>query len=227
MFSATYVVTCVEGISDDAKKSLLEELDAAGAAIGDCHVAAETVYQQDAQRGDILLEIGFANQDAYEAAKSTDDWQALQDTLADTSRVALCDWAAYGKGAENFTDTTEARCHRVLLMQVREGADPAMLEEAYEASSHMREYVRGFLNSKIAATVESGGHANWDYVFECDYADPMIYFGPYMLHPVHIGYIDRYFEPACEQWVFSPDLYTSVIEVDGPFLANFPDGEQA
>ena len=43
------------------------------------------------------------------------------------------------------------------------------------------------------------------------------------MHPIHITFIDRYFEPACEQWVFTPDLCTSVIEVDGPFLSNYAD----
>ena len=110
-------------------------------------------------------------------------------------------------------------------MHVRDGADSEMVEKAYTSTSHMREYVPGFLNSKVAATVESGGHSTWDYVFECDYADPSVYPGAYIMHPIHIAYVDRFFEPACAQWVFEPDLCTSVIATDAPFLANYPDGE--
>ena len=33
MFSSTFLVTYAQGLTDDAKKSLYEELDAAGAAI--------------------------------------------------------------------------------------------------------------------------------------------------------------------------------------------------
>ena len=225
MFSSTFLITYAQGLTDDAKKSLYGELDAAGAAIGDCHVIGEVLTPATMNPGDVLFEIGFIDQDSYEAAKQTDEWAHLQDTLDDESRVALYDWAAYGKGAENFTDTIQARCHRVLFMHVRDGADPEMVDKAYASTSHMREYVPGFLNSKVSATVESGGHSTWDYVFECDYADPSVYPGAYIMHPIHIAYVDRFFEPACAQWVFEPDLCTSVIATDAPFLANYPDGE--
>ena len=124
MFSSTFLVTYAQGLTDDAKKSLYEELDAAGAAIGDCYVIGEVLTPATMNPGDVLFEIGFIDQDSYEAAKRTDEWAHLQDILDDESRVALYDWAAYGKGAENFTDTMEARCHRVLFMHVRDGADP-------------------------------------------------------------------------------------------------------
>lgn len=108
-------------------------------------------------------------------------------------------------------------------MHVRDGADPAMVEEAYEMSHHMQDFIEGFNNSKIAKTVESEGTTSWDYVFECDYADPSVYAGAYLMHPIHITFIDRYYEPACKEWVFTPDLCTSVIETDGPFLANWAE----
>ena len=139
------------------------------------------------------------------------------------AQVALYQFVAYGDGLFQLTDTERSRGHRVLLMNVREGADPAMVEEAARMSHRMQDFIDGFNNSKVAPVVESEGSNSWDYVFECDYEDPSVYSGAYLMHPIHITFIDRYFEPACEQWVFTPDLCTSVIEVDGPFLANYAD----
>lgn len=223
MFSATFLITFAADLADDQKQALTSDIAALGAALSDVYCIGEVIPAATQNAGDVLFEIGFPNQDAYEAAKQAGEWADLKGILADPAQVALYQFVAYGDGLFQLTDTERSRGHRVLLMNVRDGADPAMVEEAAQMSHRMQDFIDGFNNSKVAAVVESEGSNSWDYVFECDYEDPSVYSGAYLMHPIHITFIDRYFEPACEQWVFTPDLCTSVIEVDGPFLANYAD----
>ena len=221
MFSASFLITC----ADDDASELLEELEGLAAQISQVYIAGEVLDIGGLMNaGDVMLELGFENQDAYEAAKATDAWAQLKDLLADQTSVDHYEFAAYGDdGLLHLTDTTGSRAHRLLFTHVRDGADPAMLEHAFEMMPYMQDSIEGFNNSKISKVVESEGSQSWDYVFECDYADENVYQGPYLTHPVHVTYVDKFFEPIAKEYCFVPFLCTSVIASDGPFLANYAE----
>lgn len=224
MFSASFLVSFAEGMANDQKEALYADLDAFGDTLGEVHVIGSVLTPATMQPGDIMFEMGFQDQASYESAKSSEGWQSLKNLLADSSKVSLYQFAAYGDdGVLHLTDTQSSTCHRLLFTHVRDGADPDMVQHAYEMMPYMQDFVPGFTNSKMSKTVESEGSNTWDYVFECDYKDPSVYPGAYIMRPVHITYIDKFFEPACKEWVFSPDLCTSVIETEVPFLANFAE----
>lgn len=225
MFSASFLITYAEGLGADDQKALLDELNNLAAQISDVFIVGEVLDIGGLMnQGNIMLEIGFESRDAYEAAKDTDAWGALKDTLLDAGVVDHYEFAAYGEdGALHLTDTSESKAHRLLFTHVRDGADPQMLEHAYAMMTTMQDFIEGFNNSKISKVVESEGSQSWDYVFECDYADENVYQGPYLTHPVHVTYIDKFFEPIAKEYCFVPFLCTSVIASDGPFLANYAE----
>lgn len=225
MFSASFLISYAEGLDASGQQALLADIDSVASQLSDVYIAGEVLDIGGLMdQGDIMLEIGFENQDAYEAAKATDAWTALKDLLLDTGRVDHYEFAAYGDdGALHLTDTTESKAHRLLFTHVRDGADPEMLEHAYSMMTTMQDFIEGFNNSKISKVVESEGSQSWDYVFECDYADENVYQGPYLTHPVHVTYIDKFFEPIAKEYCFVPFLCTSVIASDGPFLANYAE----
>ena len=78
----------------------------------------------------------------------------------------------------------------------------------------------GLNNSKISKVVESEGTQSWGYVFECDYSDITVYPNAYLMHPIHLCYVDKFFEPICNEWVFGVYQPTAAIVADGPYLAN-------
>lgn len=227
MFSASFLISYAEGLSADDQAVLLADLEGLAAELSDVFIAGEVLDIGGLMnQGDIMLEIGFENQGAYEAAKATDAWAALKDLLLDAARVDHYEFAAYGDdGLLHLTDTTESKAHRLLFTHVRDGADPEILEHAYQMMPFMQDSIEGFNNSKISKVVESEGTQSWDYVFECDYADENVYQGPYLTHPVHVTYVDKFFEPIAKEYCFVPFLCTSVIASDGPFLANYADVE--
>lgn len=225
MFSATFLITYAEGLAEDKVQELVGRLEADAAALSDVYVLGDVLNEPAATNGNILFEIGFADQEAYEAAKETPEWADIKEAVADTSLVASYEFAAYGDSEGNLkvTETDNGTGHRVLFVSVDPTATEEAVAHALEKQPFMQDFVPGFLNSKLTAVVESEGRERWDYVFECDYADPSVYFAAYMMHPIHITYVDRFFEPACKEQVFISDLCTSLTEVEKPFLANYAE----
>lgn len=135
------MISCAEGLSADDQVVLLADLEGLAAELSDVFIAAEVLDIGGLMnQGDIMLEIGFENQDAYEAAKATDAWVALKDLLLDAARVDHYEFAAYGDdGLLHLTDTTESKAHRLLFTHVRDGADPQMLEHAYQMMPFMQD----------------------------------------------------------------------------------------
>lgn len=224
MFSATFLITYAEGLADDKKAALAERLEGDAAALSDAYVIGDTITASTMNAGDLFFEIGWADQDAYEAAKETPEWADIKEAVTDTSLVAVYDFAAYGDdGNLKVTETENGTGHRCLFMSLDPRATEEQIAHAVEMQPYMQDFVPGFLNSKMSKVVESEGRHTWDYVYECDYADPSVYSAAYMMHPIHITYIDRFFEPACKEQVFDWDLSTSVVEVEKPFLANYAE----
>ena len=42
-----------------------------------------------------------------------------------------------------------------------------------------------------------------------------------MTTPFHFCYIDKFFEPACNEWIVDPGLVTPYVAQEKPFLANY------
>ena len=219
MFSALYMVTFADGVADDQKKSFSDEARAAAAAVSDVNIATETFGVMPG--GDYFAEVGFADQDAYEAKKAESAWTDLQALMHDETRVAATEFAAYGEGTLTLQEKKASGCHRVLMYDLIDDPDPAMVEKMESVMNDMCDHVPGLLNCKFARIVESSGTHDWKYAFECDFDDPSSFTGKYMTTPFHFCYIDKFFEPACDEWVVDPDLRTPFMSQETPFLANF------
>lgn len=222
MFSAVFMATFVEGADDATKDQFTAEAKAAAEAVSPVFLA-DKVYEPPMPGGDFVCEVGFADQAAYEAAKGTEAWAALKALFADSSRIANCEFVAYGDGSLTLQETEHSTCHRILIFSLREGADPAMVEKMEATMNNMTTQVPGLLNCKFARVVESEGTDDWAYAYECDFDDMGTFLGKYMTTPFHFLYIDKFFEPAAGEWVANTNLCTPYFPQEKPFLANFAD----
>lgn len=85
-----------------------------------------------------------------------------------------------------------------------------MLEKMESVMNDMTAHVPGLRNCKLAKVVECSGTDEWAYAYECDFDEPMSFLGKYMSTPFHFLYIDKFFEPACGEWVANPNLVHSL-----------------
>ncbi|WP_302961963.1 Dabb family protein [uncultured Adlercreutzia sp.] len=220
MFSALFAVTFAEGVDDAAKDQFVAEARQAAEAVSSVYLA-DKVLEPPMPGGDFVCEVGFADQAAYEQAKGQASWEALDALMHDGGKVANCEFIAYGEGTLTLQETEESACHRVLFFSLRDGADPAMVEKMESVMNDMTAHVPGLRNCKFAPVVESSGTDEWAYAYECDFDDPMTFLGKYMSTPFHFLYIDKFFEPACGEWVVNTNLCTPYLAQETPFLANF------
>lgn len=220
MFSAVFAVTFAEGMDDAAKDQFVADARTAAAAVSDVFLA-DKVLEPPMPGGDFVCEVGFADQAAYEAAKGSAAWGELKALMTDSSKVANCEFLAYGEGDLRLQEQENSTCHRILFFSIREGADPAMIEKMEAHMNDMADHVPGLRNCKFARVVESEGSDEWAYAYECDFDEPMSFLGKYMSTPFHFLYVDKFFEPACAEWVANVNLCTPYMAQEKPFLANF------
>ena len=190
MFSATFLITYTEGLAEDKVQELVGRLEADAAALSDVYVLGDVLNQPVATNGNILFEIGFADQEAYEAAKEAPEWADIKEAVADTSLVASYEFAAYGDSEGNLkvTETDNGTGHRVLFVSVDPTATEEALAHALEKQPFMQDFVPGFLNSKLSAVVESEGRERWDYRLRVRLCRPLGIFGRLhdAPHPHHL-----------------------------------------
>lgn len=222
MFSAVFMITLAEGLDDAKKAEFAGSLASLAQAISPVYLAEPTL-EPPMPGGDYFCELGFKDEAAYAAAKLTQEWQALQSLLDDTQTVGRYEFVAYGEGDFRFQETEHSTCHRVLIFSLIEDADPKMIEKMEAFTCGMVDFVPGLRNCKLAKVIESTGSFDWAYAFECDFDEPGSFLGKYMTTPYHFTYVDKFFEPACNEWIVDPGLCTPYCAQEKPFLANFSE----
>ena len=221
MYSAVFMITYSESAEDNAKLSKKEFLIKIAETISKVNIAGD-VLPYAFGGGDLFLEIGFENKDAFQTGKETTAWNELLAALADSDVIDHYEYVAYGEGRMNITSDT-AGCHRVLIFEIIPDAKPEHLEKMERIMPDMCLYIPGLLNCKLAKVDEYSGTMKWGYAFECDYDDPMTFLTNYNYRPYHWANVDKFFEPACTEWVADPNLCTPYIAAETAFLTNYSE----
>lgn len=219
MFSSVFMITFAENSAEVERGTLKSDLRELAEKISPVNISGD-VLPYAFGGGDFFMEIGFEEQRDYEAAKNTKDWSSLQELLDDETLIDHFEYVAYGDGKLVITGE-EAACHRVLIYEIVPDADPVSLEKMEQIMPDMANYIPGLINAKLAKVVESSGTMNWGYAFECDFDDPMTFLTNYNFRPYHWANVDKFFEPACSEWVADPNLCTPYIAADNAFLLNY------
>lgn len=222
MFSAVFAITFPESLDEGSKDQFVSDVRAAAAAVSDVFLA-DKVLEPPMPGGDFVCELGFANRAAYESAKNEATWNDLEALFLDSARVANREFLAYGEGPLTLQDKEASTCHRILFFSIREGADPAMIEKMEAHMNDMTDHVPGLRNCRFCRVEENDGTDKWSYAYECDFDEPTTFLTKYMNTPFHFLYVDKFFEPACAEWVANVNLCTPYMAQEKPFLANFAE----
>ena len=222
MFSAVFMATFAEGIDSTAKESFDADVTSAANAITDVNLAAP-VLEPPMPGGDYFCELGFPDQAAYEQAKSEETWKSLYALFENSPMLSGFEYVAYGDGTLTLQEKTISKCHRILIFSLLEDADPVMVAKMEANMNGMTEHVPGLKNCKFAKIVESAGSDSWAYAYECDFDEPGSFLGKYMTTPYHFCYIDKFFEPACNEWIVNTNLCTPYVAQETPFLAHYAE----
>lgn len=158
--------------------------------------------------GDLIWHLQFADAAAQRACTAQAHWrERIEPLLADRRRIVRVDGALYesGRGGARRPDLRQG-IYRVALFAVDEHA-PAAAVEACEADLlTMPEHLPTMLNWTLSRASSAAGSRRWTHVWEQEYAEAKALLVDYMIHPVHWGYVDRWFDPECPERIVDPVL---------------------
>ena len=220
MFSAMHYITLNPELDDAGKQAVIDEVQEAADACTEVTLVA-VPHEGGSNDGDLICKLGFADQDAYEAAKQGEGWAALRAILDDPAQVVLYEFGAYDAGVCGIDNPGATNCvHRVLMFADQEMAKAEDVEMLDRLFAHFADYVP-ILNWRVATCVESSGSRDWKHIWEQDFESYDIFVGQYMFTPFHPTYVDTYFDTECPNWTADPFLCTMTCDEETAFLGNY------
>lgn len=220
MFTAMHYITLAEGVDDAQAQEIFDAIKAAADATTPVNLVA-IPHQGGSNDGNITCELGFKDQDEYQAAKEGEGWAALRAILDDPQQVALVEFGAYDAGVTGINNPDAVDCvHRVLMFADQEMAKPEDVARLDALFAHFADYVP-ILNWRVATCVESSGSRDWKHIWEQDFQSYDIFVGQYMFTPFHPTYVDTYFDTECPNWTADPFLCTTTCDEETAFLGNY------
>jgi hypothetical protein len=191
MFNVTRLIHLAPGAGPDA---LLAELRAAAHLSGATRALVEPTLPGVRNGGDILLHLRFTGSAAWTAAAP--QFAAMLDNPS----VVHVDGAEYSGEMNRFeTERQPGTVYRTLLLRVADDTADAVAERFEADLRLLPRYVHTISAWQLSRVEKAIGASAWTHVFEQDFSDLDGLMGPYLMHPIHWAYVDRWFDFECPE----------------------------
>ncbi|KUI25892.1 stress responsive protein [Mycobacterium sp. IS-1496] len=162
--------------------------------------------------GDILVHLQFSHRD------TRSDAVARLDDLLDREAVRHVNGATYHGQATPGADG-DGTVYRALLLRVRPETSEATVRRFENDLRLLPRYVRTIHSWQLSQVEDAVGTSPWTHVFEQEFTDVDGLMGPYLMHPIHWAYVDRWFDPECPDIVVRDRVCHSFCRNDTAFDA--------
>jgi stress responsive alpha/beta barrel protein len=194
MFSVINLIDVAPGTGPQDRDRLLAELRRAAAKLGARRVLVAPTLPGARNGGDILLHLRFADRR---------DWDSVASQLTSVLRdpvVGHINGATYtGVPIRTEWATGPSTVYRTLLLRVAPGTEEQTIA-SFEADLRLLpRYVRTIAAWQLSRVEQATGTSAWTHVFEQQFTDVQGLMGPYLTHPIHWAYVDRWFDPECPE----------------------------
>lgn len=200
-----YVLITTIRLADESQvPSVLEALEAATAALSaiSSHILQRAINMR-ANDPQIIWRTCYKSEDDYRNTMIHPVWkeQVLPHLSSATgNEVERVFYRRTVYGAPN-PDITGG-IWRALIVCAREGTEKSARDRFEAEIQMMPDYVSTIRNWGMNRVLWSSGGRRWSYVWEQDYDDVEGLLGEYMKHPIHMGLIDRWFDPEHPDHIF-------------------------
>jgi hypothetical protein len=144
--------------------------------------------------GDILVRLQFPDRDTCTRGV------AKLDGLLTQPAVRHVNGATYS--GEPFSGADgDGTVYRALLLRVRPEAGEAVVRRFEDDLRLLPRYVRTIHSWQLSRVEDAIGTSPWTHVFEQEFTDVDGLMGPYLMHPIHWAYVDRWFDPECPDMI--------------------------
>lgn len=208
MFSVTRLLDVVE----DERDRMLTALRAAARDVRASRWVVQPTLPGARNGGDILLHLRFDAEAGSRLALGR-----FAPLLTDRS-VTRVNGANY-RGRPVRRGQTPGTVYRALLLRVSSGAPAAAVARFERELSSMPRYVSSIRAWQLSRVSEAVGTSAWTHVFEQEFSNVDGLMGPYLMHPIHWGVVDRWFDPECPDVIVHDRVCHSFCDSHDPVLA--------
>ncbi len=118
------------------------------------------------------------------------------------------------KEGEGGGDWSGGGVYRALLLSVRPSTAAGVVERFQRDVLEMPRYIKSIRAWRLSRVLSGEGARNWTHVWEQRYDDLQGLIGPYMMHPYHWSWVDRWFDPESPEWIVDTHLCHSFCSIE-------------
>ncbi|OZG28713.1 stress responsive protein [Williamsia sp. 1138] len=129
-------------------------------------------------------------------------WRAIRasfDHILDGPAIDHVDEVEYVPGRSSHGSTATATVYRTLLLRVEDGTAPASIRRFEAELMRMPAFIETITAWRLSEVVATRGSTRYTHVWEQEFTDLDGLMGPYLAHPVHWAYVDKWFDPECPE----------------------------
>lgn len=144
--------------------------------------------------GDVLVHLAF---------DAESDWKRLEPIVAvamDDVSVTHVDGATY-RGSPAVSERAPGAVYRALLLRVHPETEDVALARFEDDLRLLTRHVQTITEWQLSRVDSAMGASTWTHVFTQRFTDVDGLMGPYLMHPIHWAYVDRWFDPECPEYV--------------------------
>jgi hypothetical protein len=157
--------------------------------------------------GDILMHLVLADETR---------WPSLQvrlEKVLSSPAVSHVDSARY-RGRPVGPAQPGGSVYRALFLRVAPGTADDVVAQFEADLAAMPRYVSTITAWQLSRVETAIGTSAWTHVFSQRFTDIEGLTGPYLMHPIHWAYVDRWFDPECPEYIVRERICHSFCAVD-------------
>lgn len=194
MYKATRLIH-LDSEGDDTRADVVARIRGAVAMAPTVRVVVSPTMPGVRNGGDVLAHFEFGTKA---------DWRRYRDAVDNAvfgNGTRHVDGAEYSGGGTDPSWTgsrpgaEEATVYRALLLKVDDGTPRSVVDRFERELLRMPPHIEPMVSWQLSRVDSAVGASEWTHVWEQSFTDVDGLLGPYMHHPVHWGYVDRWFDP--------------------------------
>lgn len=145
--------------------------------------------------GQVIWRLGFKTESDYRECLRDARWRAKIEPLVPGRGDTCLDRVSYemGRWSSPFPNIQNG-IWRALIFSLAEGTEASVRQQFEAEMLAMPRHVTTIRNWCLSRVAASSGARRWSYVWEQDFDDLQGLQGEYMMHPIHWGSIDRWYD---------------------------------
>jgi Stress responsive A/B Barrel Domain len=125
----------------------------------------------------------------------------------------------YGTGMSDCSAGRQRKgIWRCLVVSVDAGTAAGTIRQFERDLLLMPTFVKAIRNWALSPVILAGGQRRWTHIWEQEFDDVAGLEGEYMMHPIHWGLVDGWFDPECPQRIADPWLIHASIDISSAVI---------